>query len=113
MILYGIPNCDTMKKARAWLADHAIAYRFHDWRKDGVDAALLDGWAERVGWEKLLNRSGTTFRGLPEIDKQDIDRAKAVALMAAVPGMIRRPVLTDGDLLEIGFKPERYAAILA
>ena len=111
MILYGIPNCDTMKKARAWLDERGLAYTFHDYRRHGVDAALLRPWIERLGWEALLNRAGTTFRKLPDAQKQAIDADKALALMVAQPGMIRRPLLVDGERIEIGFKPERYAAL--
>ncbi|MEP9401603.1 ArsC family reductase [Sphingomonas sp. VNH70] len=108
--LYGIPNCDTMKKARAWLDAAGIAYRFHDYRKDGLDPALLAGWVDALGWEGLLNRSGTTFRKLPEAERADLDRDRAVALMLAQPAMIRRPVLVDDRGIEVGFKPDRYAA---
>lgn len=110
--IYGIPNCDTIKRARAWLAGAGLAAEFHDWRKDGVDAALLTGWADRVGWERLLNRQGTTFRKLPEEAKAGLDRDKAVALMVQHPAAIRRPVLVHGDALEVGFDPARYADIL-
>lgn len=111
MILYGIPNCDTMKKARTWLDERGVEYTFHDYRKQGVEPALLRPWVDRLGWEALLNRAGTTFRKLPDADKQSLDAEKATALMVAQPGMIRRPVLTNGDVLEVGFKPDRYAAL--
>jgi len=110
--LYGIRNCDTMKKAWTWLDQKGVAYDFHDYKKAGIDRARLEGWAKQVGWEVLLNRAGTTFKKLPDADKQGIDLAKAVALMLAQPSMIKRPVLeTDGGLL-VGFKPEVYAAKL-
>ena len=109
--LYGISNCDTIRKARLWLDAHGVAFQFHDYRKAGVDRAALEGWADRLGWEALLNRAGTTFRTLPEADKANLDRDWAIALMIAQPSMIRRPVLVNGDVLEIGFKPERYAAL--
>jgi arsenate reductase len=109
--LHGIPNCDTIKKARAWLDAHAIPYAFHDTKKAGIAPDTLAGWAARAGWEKLLNRSGTTFRKLPPEDTANLTEARALALMAANPSMIRRPVLTHGDTLEIGFDPARYAAI--
>ena len=110
--IYGIKNCDTMKKARAWLDTHGVAYRFHDYRAEGVDAARLQHWAGQVGWEKLLNRAGTTFRKLPDADKADVDAAKAVALMLREPAMIRRPVLeTPGGLL-VGFDAAAYARAL-
>jgi arsenate reductase len=109
--LYGIPNCDTVKKARVWLDAQGIAYRFQDYKKAGVDPDLLRGWVERLGWEVVLNRAGTTFRKLPEAEKAGLDAERAVALMLAQPSMIRRPMLVAGDTLEPGFKPERYAAI--
>lgn len=110
MILYGIRNCDTVKKARAWLAARDIVHGFHDYKKAGIDEARLRGWVERLGWEKLLNRSGTTFRKLPEADKVGIDADKAVALMLVQPSMIRRPVVEIGDTLLVGFDETRYAA---
>ncbi|MGE0232252.1 MAG: ArsC family reductase [Flavobacteriaceae bacterium] len=111
--IYGIVNCDTMKKARAWLDDHGVDYAFHDYRKAGIDTSRLAGWIDVAGWEKLLNRAGTTFRKLPDADRQDIDRDKAVALMAANPSMIKRPVLeADGTLL-VGFDPAAYEKVFA
>jgi arsenate reductase len=108
--IYGIKACDTMQKARAWLADHGVAYDFHDYKTRGVDRERLQSWARTVGWQVLLNRSGTTFRKLPEADKTGLTEARAIALMLAQPSMIKRPVLeTDGALL-VGFKPEAYAA---
>jgi len=108
--LYGIRNCDTMKKAWTWLDDHGVAYDFHDYKKAGIEAAKLAEWAGQVGWETLLNRAGTTFKKLPDADKQGIDQARAIALMQAQPSMIKRPVLeADGKLL-VGFKPEQYQA---
>ena len=112
MILYGIPNCDTVKKARVWMEGQARPYTFHDYKKAGVDEARLRGWVGRVGWEKLLNRAGTTFRKLPEADKADLDSDKAVALMLAQPSMIKRPVLEAGEVLLVGFKPEEWNAAL-
>ena len=108
--IYGIKNCDTMKKARDWLDGHGVAYAFHDYKATGIDAAHLKAWAGKVGWEVLLNRAGTTFRKLPEADRADLDAAKAAALMLAQPSMIKRPVLDTGDALLVGFKPERYEA---
>ena len=110
--IYGIPNCDTMKKARRWLADAGMAADFHDYKTRGVDAALLEGWADRVGWERLLNRSGTTFRKLPEGAKAGLDRSKAIALMLANPSAIRRPVLDTGKALLVGFDADAYSAHL-
>jgi Spx/MgsR family transcriptional regulator len=111
--IYGIKNCDTMKKAFAWLDAHGIAYDFHDYKKAGVAEADLARWSEVVGWEKLLNRAGTTFRKLPDADQQDLTRDKAIALTIANPSMIKRPILESGDTIEVGFKPERYADLLA
>jgi arsenate reductase len=106
--IYGIRNCDTMKKARAWLDGHAIAYAFHDYKAAAIDRARLEGWVRDLGWEVLLNRAGTTFRALPDKEKQGLTAATAIALMLAQPSMIKRPVLDiDGRLL-VGFKPELY-----
>ena len=106
MTIYGIANCDTMKKARAWLDDHGIAYAFHDYKKAGIDRARLETWSKKVGWETLLNRAGTTFRNLPDADKQALDEKKAIALMLAQPSLIKRPVLDlGGGKLLVGFKP--------
>jgi arsenate reductase (glutaredoxin) len=107
-ILYGIPNCDTVKKARAWLDEHGVAYAFHDYKKAGVDEVALRRWIDTLGWEKLLNRQGTTFRKLPDDDKTDIDSDKAVGLMLAHPSTIRRPVIVSGDAVIVGFDPARY-----
>jgi arsenate reductase len=109
--LYGIKNCDTMKKARAWLDDHRVAYVFHDYKAQGIDKASLERWAKLVGWETLLNRAGTTFRKLPDNDKEGITEKKAVALMLAQPSMIKRPVLDIGGTLTVGFRPESYATL--
>ena len=109
--IYGIANCDTMERARAWLVEARVAADFHDYRTRGVDAASLGQWADRVGWEKLLNRAGTTFRRLPEEAKAGLDREKAIALMLAHPSAIKRPVLVHGDVIEVGFDPSRYAAL--
>ncbi len=111
--LYGIKNCDTMKKARAWLDAHGVPYRFHDYKAEGIERARLQGWARTVGWEALLNRSGTTFRKLPDTDKQGLTAARAMTLMLAQPSIIRRPVLEQGERLLIGFKPEDYAVEFA
>lgn len=108
--IYGIRNCDTMKKARAWLEAHGIPHDFHDYKTQGIDRATLEGWARDVGWEVLLNRAGTTFRKLPEADKDNLDAARAIALMLAQPSMIKRPVLVAGGRVIVGFRPETYAA---
>jgi Spx/MgsR family transcriptional regulator len=110
--VYGIPNCDTVKKARTWLDANGIAYTLHDYKKEGADPARLAKWAEAVGWEPLLNRAGTTFRKLDETDRADIDAAKALALMAAHPSLIKRPVVEYRGGLLVGFKPEVWAAAL-
>ncbi|MEQ1687695.1 MAG: ArsC family reductase [Sphingopyxis sp.] len=106
--LYGIANCDTVKKARAWLDARGVAYAFHDYKKVGITAATLREWTREVGWEVLLNRAGTTYRKLPDADKANLDEAKAVALMLAQPSMIRRPVVTGAGALLIRFKPDLY-----
>jgi arsenate reductase len=111
--LYGIPNCDTVKKARDWLTSRGIAYSFHDFKKQGADAARIAGWAQQAGWEKVLNRSGTTFRKLPDSDKLNLDVTKAVALMAANPSSIKRPVLEYPGGLLIGFKSEEWTEAIA
>jgi len=107
--VYGIKNCTTMKKARDWLDEHGRAYDFHDYKTEGIARERLEDWIGKVGWERLLNRSGTTFRKLPDADKSNLDQHKAVALMLAQPSMIKRPVVeVEGDLL-VGFDPAAYA----
>jgi Spx/MgsR family transcriptional regulator len=110
--LYGIKNCDTMKKAWTWLDEQGVAYRFHDYKKAGIDRARLEGWVKEVGWEPLLNRSGTTFRKLPDAMREDLTEQKAIALMLDQPSMIKRPVLEGAGKLLVGFKPEIYRARL-
>lgn len=110
--IFGIKNCDTMKKARAWLDTKGLDYAFHDYKTAGIPRDRLEGWAAKVGWEALLNRSGTTFRKLPDVDKQGIDRDKAITLMVDQPSMIKRPVLEAGATLLVGFKPDQYAKAL-
>lgn len=110
--IYGIKNCDTMKKARAWLDKQGVAYDFHDYKTAGIDRAQLEAWSAKVGWESLLNRAGTTFRKLPDQDKDGLGEKKAMALMIAQPSMIKRPVLEAGGKLLVGFKPEQYEAVL-
>ncbi|AJY45945.1 ArsC family reductase [Martelella endophytica] len=109
--LYGIKNCDTMKKAWTWLDGHSIAYDFHDYKKAGIDKAHLERWCDEAGWEKVLNRAGMTFRKLPDATKDGLDREKAIALMLDQPSMIKRPVLEKDEAVFIGFKPEVYAEI--
>jgi arsenate reductase (glutaredoxin) len=110
-VLYGIKNCDTMKKAWTWLDQHGVAYDFHDYKKAGVDRVTLEDWVRQLGWEVLLNRAGTTFKKLPEADKVGIDEQKAIELMLAQPSMIKRPVLAHAGGLTVGFKPETYAQL--
>jgi len=111
-VLYGIPNCDTVKKARVWMDQSGLAWTFHDYKKAGIDEARLRGWVDQVGWETLLNRAGTTFRKLPDADKANLNADKAVALMLAQPSMIKRPVVETGDGLLVGFRPEAWKAAL-
>ena len=111
--IFGIKNCDTMKKARTWLDKQGVAYAFHDYKVAGIERARLEGWAAKVGWEALLNRAGTTFRKLPDKEREGLGEKKAIALMLAQPSMIKRPVLElGGGKLLVGFKPEVYAAAL-
>jgi arsenate reductase len=107
--IYGIKNCDTMKKARAWLDSHAVPYDFHDYKIAGIDDSKLAQWCRALGWETLLNRAGTTFKKLADADKDGLDERKAIALMLAQPSMIKRPVLDLGGKLVVGFKPDIYA----
>ncbi|MBY0531369.1 MAG: ArsC family reductase [Xanthobacteraceae bacterium] len=110
--IYGIKNCDTMKKARAWLDKKGVSYAFHDYKVSGIDKAKLDVWAKKAGWETLLNRTGTTFRKLPEKDKASVNEKKAIALMLEQPSMIKRPVLElPGGKIVVGFKPEEYRKV--
>ena len=112
--IYGIKNCDTMKKARAWLDKHGVDYAFHDYKTAGIGREQLAGWSKKVGWETLLNRAGTTFRKLPDKDKDELNEKKALALMLAQPSMIQRPVLDlGGGKLVVGFTPERYGDAMA
>lgn len=110
LTLYGIKNCATVKKARRWLDAHAVDYRFHDLRSDGLDAARLKQWIKLVGWETLLNTRGTTWRQLSDSDKQGLTETRARELMLAQPTLIKRPVLEHGKLILVGFKDEDYAA---
>src|SRR5450631_2826159 len=106
--IYGIKNCDTMKKARAWLEAHKVNATFHDYKTSSIDKAILEGWTKKVSWEILLNRAGTTFKKLPDADKNGLTEKKAIALMLAQPSMIKRPVLEAKGKLTVGFKPEEY-----
>lgn len=113
LTMFGIANCDTIKRAKTWLADHGIAFDFHDYKKAGVDEAVLQAWVAELGWEVLLNKAGTTFRALPDAYKQGLDAEKAVALMLANPSMIKRPVLDLGNRRIVGFKPDVYGQIFS
>jgi arsenate reductase len=106
--IFGIKNCDTMKKARGWLESHKIAHDFHDYKAAGIDRATVQRWVKKVGWQVLLNRAGTTFKKLSDADKENITEKKAIDLMLAQPSMIKRPVLDAKDRLAVGFKPEEY-----
>jgi len=109
--IHGIKTCDTMKKAFVWLEGNGIDYTFHDYRASGISRPAIERWCKAAGWEKVLNKGSTTFRALPVEVRADLDAAKAIELMLAEPTMIKRPVLESGKTIEIGFKPERYAAI--
>jgi arsenate reductase len=109
--IYGIRNCDTMKKARSWLESHQVPHEFHDYKTSGVSREALLRWAKLVGWEVLLNRAGTTFRKLPDEAKEKLDERKALALMLEQPSMIKRPVLERGKTLLVGFSPEKYSVL--
>lgn len=111
-VLYGIKNCDTVRKARRWLDEHSVEYRFHDFRTDGLDLDRLGAWAAELGWESLINRRGTTWRQLPEVQRTDLDESRALALMLEHPALIKRPVLDLGRQRRIGFDAERYASLL-
>ncbi|MDF2177741.1 ArsC family reductase [Aliiglaciecola sp. CAU 1673] len=106
--LYGIKNCDTIKKARQWLESQDIDYQFHDYRQQGLEKAWFENVCQKVGWETLLNTRGTTFRQLDETQKADLNEQKAIALMLAHPAMIKRPLLVNGDTYQVGFKPQQY-----
>jgi arsenate reductase (glutaredoxin) len=110
--IYGIKNCDTMKKARSWLDQRGVAYAFHDYKAEGIDEASLQRWAKAVGWETLLNRAGTTFRKLPDRERENMTEKKAIALMLEQPSMIKRPVLDAAGKLLVGFKPDAYDKLL-
>lgn len=109
--MYGIPNCDTVKKARRWLADNGVDYTFHDFKKEGADEKLLRQWVADAGWEVLLNRRGMMWRKLTDEQRADMDEAKAIALMLEIPTIIKRPVLIVAHAVEVGFSPERYLSM--
>ncbi len=112
LTLYGIPNCDTVKKARDWLDAMGVAYAFHDYKKAGADPARIARWIEQAGLDKVLNRVGTTFRKLPESEREGLDSARAAALMAANPSCIKRPIVEYPGGLLVGFKPDEWQAAL-
>ena len=109
--LYGIKNCDTMKKAVTWLSDNGVEFEFHDFKKAGLDEATLKGWVKQVGWEVLINKRGLTWRKLPDTDKEGVDETKAITLMMNNLSLIKRPVLDTGNGLHIGFKAEQYETL--
>ncbi len=114
IIIYGIKNCDTMKKARAWLDKHGVEYAFHDYKSAGIERERLERWAKKAGWETIINRAGLTFKKLPDKDKQGLTEKKAIALMLKQPSMIKRPVLElSGSRLLVGFAPETYKQAFA
>ncbi len=113
IILYGIPNCDTVKKARSWLDNKGLPYTFHDYKKAGIDAAKLSGWCDKMGWDTILNRAGTTFKKLPDEDKADLMQESAITLMVAAPSMIKRPVVEFSGGLLAGFKLLEWEAAFA
>ena len=111
--IYGIKNCDTMKKARTWLEKQGVAYDFHDYKASGIDRPVLEALVKKLGWEVLLNRAGTTFKKLPDSDKEGLTEKKAIALMLAQPSMIKRPVLEAKGKLTVGFKPDEYKKLFS
>ena len=111
--IYGIANCDTMKRARAWLDGHGVAYAFHDYKKAGIDETLVRAWVVELGWEALVNRRGTTWRRLPESDREGLDSESAVRLMGENPALIRRPVLDTGEARHVGFTEDLYQELFA
>ena len=111
--MYGIKNCDTIKKARTWLEKQGVAYDFHDYKASGIGRPVLEAWVKKLGWEVLLNRAGTTFKKLPDSDKEGLTEKKAIALMLAQPSMIKRPMLEAKGKLTVGFKPEEYKKLFS
>jgi Spx/MgsR family transcriptional regulator len=109
--LYGLATCDTTRAARKWLDSQGVAHRFHDVREDGLTRSVVEGWVKQLGWEKVLNKASTTWRGLPEADKQGVDQKRAIALLLANPTLVKRPVLDRGGTLALGFKPGAYAEV--
>jgi arsenate reductase len=113
VILYGIKSCDTVRKARRWLEEHGVDYRYHDLRTDGLDAARLDAWIADLGWERLINRRGTTWRQLPEVERETLDAAGARTLMLAHPALLKRPLIETGDGRHLGFSDAQYGKLFS
>ncbi|RQW64075.1 ArsC family reductase [Vibrio viridaestus] len=113
VVMYGIPNCDTIKKAKKWLESNDIEFTFHDFRKQGVDQEMVSGFCEQLGWETVLNKRGTTYRQLTQEQKDEINSDSAIQLLVEYPAMIKRPVLSIDGNLHIGFKPEQYANLFS
>ncbi|HPY38986.1 MAG TPA: ArsC family reductase, partial [Thiolinea sp.] len=111
IILYGISNCDTVRKARQWLDERAIAYEFHDWCKDGLNPVQLRAWADELGWENLVNRRGTTWRNLPEAARENMNETLALAVMEDQPSLIKRPLLELGSRRLLGFDAEQWKTL--
>ncbi|MCU7800363.1 MAG: ArsC family reductase [gamma proteobacterium symbiont of Lucinoma myriamae] len=109
--LYGIPNCDTVRKARQWLTENEVEYQFHNFKKEGLQQPLLEKWVNALGWETLLNKRGTTWRKLPDKVKADIDQDKAIQIMLDATSIIKRPVLDNNGVLSVGFKDEQYQSL--
>jgi len=110
--IYGIPNCDTMKKARKWLENNGVEYEFHDYKKQGVPETNLKKWVKSAGWEVVLNKRGTTWRKLPDDIKDNIDEDSSIQVMLDNPSAIKRPVLEDGKTILVGFKEDEYKTLL-
>ena len=111
--MYGIPNCDTIKKAKKWLEAEGVEYSFHDYRKQGVDKAMVEAFCQQLGWENVLNKRGTTYRQLTQEQKDSLNEANAIELLVEQPAMIKRPILVTGDSYHLGFKADQYAAIFS
>lgn len=111
LTIYGIPNCDTMKKAFDWFKARGVAYAFHDYKQSGISADKLKAWCDQVGWEKLLNKASTTFKALPDMEKANLDEHAAIRLMVSQPSMIKRPVIEIGNQVLTGFRPDTVAAL--
>lgn len=111
--MYGIPNCDTIKKAKKWLDAESIDYQFHDYRKQGIDTKMVETFCQQLGWENVLNKRGTTYRQLPQEQKDNLTQDNVIALLVEQPAMIKRPILVSGDEYHIGFKADQYAALFS